>query len=67
MIAAYSANLGICSIIMAELWAIYIGVKMAYNIGAQRLLVESDSLCVIGLLHQRSFGVSFKLISCESH
>ena len=52
--AAFSVNLGSCSITMAELWAIYIGLNMTSRLGVERVVVEIDSLCVTNLLRKKS-------------
>jgi len=42
-----SADIGFCSIVMAELWAIKIGVQIAWSRGFQQFQVESDSQVAI--------------------
>ena len=53
LVVAYSANLSNCSITMAKLWPIYFGLQISYRLGLRRILVASDLLCAIQLLHQR--------------
>ncbi|QHO48036.1 Putative ribonuclease H protein [Arachis hypogaea] len=43
MLVGFSMNIGTCTLTMAELWAIYIGIKMAVELGINKLNVESDS------------------------
>ncbi|KAL4343285.1 hypothetical protein AHAS_Ahas11G0063100 [Arachis hypogaea] len=41
MLVGFSMNIGTCTITMAKLWAIYIGIKMAVKLGINKLNVES--------------------------
>lgn len=40
-------NIGESSVTMAELWGLYQGLNLAWNIGISHLLVEVDSYCVV--------------------
>ncbi|CAN1772377.1 Putative ribonuclease H protein At1g65750, partial [Linum perenne] len=51
-VCAFSANIGDCSITRAELCAIIQGLKLAWSIGIRRIIVQSDSLTAITLLHR---------------
>ena len=46
----FSANIGECSITMAELWGIYIGLSMASSLRVSNLILETDSACAQKLL-----------------
>ena len=39
-------NIGECPVVMAELWGLYQGLILAWDVGIKRLLVEVDSLCI---------------------
>ena len=39
-------KIGESSVTMAELWGLYQGLNLAWNVGIRRLLVEVDSSCV---------------------
>ena len=45
----YSANLGLCSIMVAELWGMLFGLKVAQYMGKTKIILEMDSLCVLQL------------------
>ncbi|CAN1188822.1 Putative ribonuclease H protein At1g65750 [Linum perenne] len=47
---AYTCNLGYCSITRAELRGISAGLKLAWEAGFRRILVQSDSRSVISLI-----------------
>ncbi|CAN1130057.1 Putative ribonuclease H protein At1g65750, partial [Linum perenne] len=40
---AFTANLGSCSITRAELWGILIGLRLAWNAGYKKIIVQTDS------------------------
>lgn len=42
-LVAFAHKLGACSIVQAELWAIYHGVCLAWRRGFKQLHIESDS------------------------
>ena len=42
-IKGFDYNIGICTVTMSELWAIYHGLTLAWNEGYRRVLVETDS------------------------
>ncbi|XLT50929.1 hypothetical protein HN873_043533 [Arachis hypogaea] len=50
-------NIGRCSITMAELWGIYVGVKLAVDLGITNLMVESDSMCAMNLIGKPSIDL----------
>lgn len=45
-IRGFGLNIGCCSITIAELWGLYQGLLIAWEIGIRWILVEVDSLCV---------------------
>ncbi|XLT87235.1 hypothetical protein HN873_008988 [Arachis hypogaea] len=53
-IAGFSMNIGVCTITMAEIWGMYVGVKLASELGIRKLVVESDSKCAITLTQKMS-------------
>lgn len=46
-IMGFMVNIGICTAVGAEVWAVLHGLQMAWRAGARRLIVELDSLLVI--------------------
>ncbi|CAN1732286.1 Putative ribonuclease H protein At1g65750 [Linum perenne] len=49
-IAAFSANLGVCSIMRYELRAIVEGMKLAWSKGVRRLRIQTDSKAAVAML-----------------
>lgn len=49
---AFSCNLGECTVLAAELWAILYGVYFAWARGFRSIFIESDSLIAITLLNK---------------
>lgn len=49
-VSAYAVNLGKCNIMQAELWGILHGLQLAWQLGVQQVLVESDSMSAIRLV-----------------
>ena len=49
-IAGFTRNNGICSSVTAELWAAYIGLQLTWDRGYRKVILESDSRVVIGLM-----------------
>ncbi|KAH9649197.1 putative ribonuclease H protein [Citrus sinensis] len=45
-IRGFGLNIGCCSITIAELWGLYQGLLIAWEIGIRWILVEVDRLCV---------------------
>ncbi|KAL4330163.1 hypothetical protein AHAS_Ahas13G0372600 [Arachis hypogaea] len=43
--ADFMLNLGKCSIIMAEIWGLYVRIKLAFDLGVRKLMIETDSVC----------------------
>ncbi|CAN1850390.1 Putative ribonuclease H protein At1g65750 [Linum perenne] len=63
-VQAFTANLGDCSITRAEMGAIVQGMKLAWDLGVRKLLVQSDSKAAVTILqkedtnHQHAILVS---------
>lgn len=53
---AISQKLDYCSVLEAELWAIYHGICIAWGRGFSNLIIESDSSEAISLLDSQSFA-----------
>ncbi|RYR10538.1 hypothetical protein HN873_050716 [Arachis hypogaea] len=53
-IVGFSMNIEICTITMAELWGIYVGVKLVSGLGIAKLVMESDSKCAMTLIQKMS-------------
>ncbi|CAN1776729.1 Putative ribonuclease H protein At1g65750 [Linum perenne] len=49
-ITAFSANLGVCSIMRSELRAIVEGMKLAWSKGIRRLRIQTDSKAAVAML-----------------
>ncbi|CAN1786029.1 Putative ribonuclease H protein At1g65750 [Linum perenne] len=47
---AFTANLGDCSITRAEICAIVQGMKLAWDLGIRKLLIQSDSTAAVAIL-----------------
>ncbi|CAN1193029.1 Putative ribonuclease H protein At1g65750, partial [Linum perenne] len=55
---AFCANIGDCSITIAELRAIVEGIKLAWNLGVRRVAVRSDSRTTLDILHRETGSTS---------
>ncbi|CAN1161711.1 Putative ribonuclease H protein At1g65750 [Linum perenne] len=60
-VLAFSSNLGSCSIVRAEIWAILEGMVLAWDKGIRKLRIQTDSVSAVqlltdmrGLLHKHS-------------
>ncbi|KAL9436228.1 hypothetical protein AB3S75_022309 [Citrus x aurantiifolia] len=49
-ISGFCIRIGESSVLMAELWGLYQGLILAWDVGIKRLLVEVDSLCVTQMI-----------------
>jgi len=49
-VAGFTCNLGSCSVIEAEQWAVYRGLQLAWDLRLEKIIIESDSKNVIDLL-----------------
>ena len=56
-------NIGICSVTIAELWGLYQGLILAWQMGIILLVVEIDSLCVTQLLNKKSLNATLSLVN----
>ncbi|KAL6286459.1 hypothetical protein ACE6H2_010849 [Prunus campanulata] len=52
-VAGFFANLGLGEILVAELWALYHGLKLAQSLQVTKLIVETDSTLVLHLLNAK--------------
>ncbi|CAN1850207.1 Putative ribonuclease H protein At1g65750 [Linum perenne] len=52
-VTAFAANLGVCSIMRAELRGIIEGMKLAWNTGIRKLRIQSDSKAAVEMLSTR--------------
>ncbi|CAL2266964.1 unnamed protein product [Prunus armeniaca] len=52
-VADFSANLGHGEILVAELWALYHGLKLTQSLQVTKLIVETDSTLVLHLLNAK--------------
>ena len=50
-ITGFARNNGICSSVTAELWAVYIGLQLTWDRGYRKVILESDSSVVVGLMN----------------
>lgn len=57
-IQGFSDHIGIGEVIQAEIWSIYVGMKLASDMQIKNLLVESDSAIAINLLSSTSTDVA---------
>ncbi|CAN1148968.1 Putative ribonuclease H protein At1g65750 [Linum perenne] len=52
-VTTFAANLGVCSITRVELRGILEGMKLTWNKGIKKLMIQSDSKATIGMLSTR--------------
>ena len=48
--ARFVANVGVCSILTAEIWCLFHGVQLAKKLGIRKLVVESDSVVGVAMI-----------------
>ncbi|CAL2248695.1 unnamed protein product [Prunus armeniaca] len=48
----FAVNLGVGQVLEAELWGIYLGLKLAWDIGCSAVVLESDSATAVHLLNK---------------
>ncbi|XP_024042019.1 uncharacterized protein LOC112099143 [Citrus clementina] len=53
-----SANLGVCSVIKAELWGVLHGLRMAWDLGYRRIQVGTDNCSVVQLIKENNANVT---------
>ena len=51
-VLALSANLGSCSVTLAELWGAYLGSYIGQRLGCRNILLELDFVCVHSFITQ---------------
>ncbi|CAN1238296.1 Putative ribonuclease H protein At1g65750 [Linum grandiflorum] len=56
VVAAYSSNLGRCSITRAEISGIVAGLEIAWDAGIRRLAIQTDSTCTVQILNSSDIG-----------
>ena len=44
-LSGFGMMIGSCSVMLAELWGLYQGILLAWNLGIRWLKIETDSLC----------------------
>ncbi|CAL1395909.1 unnamed protein product [Linum trigynum] len=52
-VRGFVSRLGSCSAALAELWAIYHGLKLGWNLGYRAIIIETDSQLAIQLVKNR--------------
>ena len=57
-IHGFSANLGVCSVIKAELWGVLHGLRMAWDLGYRRIQVGTDNCSVVQLIKENNANVT---------
>lgn len=50
LISGFTVNLGVGEILVAELWALYFGLKIAWELNIPHLIAEVDSALVVNLI-----------------
>ena len=53
VLGGFTCNIGYCSVIETELWAIYHGLNYAWDSGIRNLILESDSANAVKLVKSR--------------
>ncbi|XP_012084521.1 uncharacterized protein LOC105643892 [Jatropha curcas] len=48
----FACNLGSCSILLAELWGVFLGLSLAWDKGVRNLIVEVDNVQACELINQ---------------
>lgn len=71
-VVAYACNLGACTVLGAELWAILHGLKLVWQHGYRRIVISSDSKQAVDLILkgcERSQYPCFNLVKeiCAVH
>ena len=50
-ICAFSANIGHCPVVVAELWGAMLALELAWALDFRQIILKMDSSSVISLLH----------------
>lgn len=61
-IGGFARNIGTCSSVTAELWAIYVGLQLTWEKGFRNVVLESNSKVVVRLLKAGGGGRNYNLI-----
>lgn len=63
-IIRFVVHIGICSSFIAELWEILMGLKVAWDRGFRKVIIESDPASIISMLQKKeSCSSGTKLVS----
>ena len=57
-IHGFSANLGVCSVIKAELWGVLHGLRMVWDFGYRCIQVKIDNCNVVQLIKENNANVN---------
>ncbi|KAK4270818.1 hypothetical protein QN277_019587 [Acacia crassicarpa] len=57
-VCGFMKNIGVCSVTDAEEWAIFEGMRLAWELGFRKAIVESDSLELIARITDGNFGTA---------
>ncbi|XLT85196.1 hypothetical protein HN873_006949 [Arachis hypogaea] len=63
-IAGFMMNLENCLITLAEIWGLYAGIKLARDLGIEKLLVETDSLCTSNFIQNFTSSRDAETLYC---
>jgi len=62
-IVGFKRVLGSCTVIEAEQWAVYKGLKLAWDLGFKKIILESDAKNVVNMLMCSNFNRCSLLVS----
>ncbi|KAH9666870.1 reverse transcriptase domain-containing protein [Citrus sinensis] len=57
-IHGFSAHLGVCSVLKAELWGVLHGLRMAWDLGYRRIQVGVDNCSVVQIIRENNAHVN---------
>ena len=57
-IHGFSAYLGVCSVLKAELWGVVHGLRMAWDLGYRRIQVGIDNYSVVQIIKENNAQVN---------
>ena len=57
-IAGFVSKLGCCTVPAAELWGIWEGLKLAWDLGCHQVELDTDSLCAFHMIKNKSNGIN---------
>ncbi|MBA0681622.1 hypothetical protein Goari_023411 [Gossypium aridum] len=52
----FSQVIGVCSLVEAELWGVYVKFMHAWQMGVRRIVLETDNLEAVSLITKQSSG-----------